>query len=127
MTIHSSKLATESPLACQPTRSSLGDRAGLAHPGATAPVGADGPAQPALLIGTAQTLSLLVDQLALMPGSPLPVAYIALDAPRPIAKAGRSTLGLADDSEALSTLDDLDVILRDSSPSRAIISLPDGT
>ncbi|MBX3380611.1 MAG: polysaccharide biosynthesis protein [Phycisphaeraceae bacterium] len=45
---------------------------------------------PAILVGTAQTLSLLVDQLRLVPGAPSAVAFVDVDSPNAIAELGKA-------------------------------------
>jgi len=47
------------------------------------------PTTPAILVGTAQTLSLLVDQLRLVPGAPSATAFVDVDSPNAFAELGR--------------------------------------
>ncbi len=64
----------------------------------------------ALLIGTAATLGLLSDQIALLPNGPVPVGYVLADADRPM-------LGF-------DTLDTLPRVCTTARPDIAIVSLP---
>lgn len=67
------------------------------------------PATSAILIGTAQTLSLLVDQLRLLPGSPSAAAFVRID--------GTSGNGFA-------TLSDLARLKSETGATIAIVSIP---
>jgi FlaA1/EpsC-like NDP-sugar epimerase len=64
----------------------------------------------ALLIGTAATLGLLSDQIALLPNGPIPVGYVLADADRPV-------LGF-------DTLETLPRVCATVRPDLAIVSLP---
>ncbi len=69
----------------------------------------------AILVGNGETLSLLLDQLALLPGAPCPVGFIFVD------QIDRAAVEPAQD---VGTLDDLPALRDRLKPQVAIVSLP---
>ena len=85
----------------------------------------------AVLIGTPRTLPMLLDQLALLPEAPLPIAYVALaDEPGAALEAPSApaltafSLGLTGNAQEVHTARDLEGLVAELTPSLAVVSLP---